>query len=584
MVQHVRQKEYKKAAEEAMQSAASGLYLGFIATGALEAILISTLIQAALCAIDAHKEFKEGRYIEAAAKCAMGTLRLHQAKGYQTLIHRRNQLFTLQRYSDLARRAIKGREVRHLVQDPLANLSDAIEAKKVTLVNQSEEFDFGAHFHGYGGAVVKGDNIAFRKVQIDGKEQIELQFKVNHAFRDQFNAEMDALAKLNHKEMREVLEITGSHVKDVFVAETYSNFSERSVELQGLGKLAIGADSDLPNLYDRVTIHMDVDKNLYDLHEILSFTNLDCAIRQSTQSDLDRLKLGHLFRTFFPREALNFERSTEFFSLTLDQLKEKMNELAPGMKQVYNDYFHRMKEAEILPGRVRYRIEGLADEVYAHGGRALTSAITGAYFEDEELFARVASLLSMGMISTELKDTYGLNANGLGGSYYHGGADSIYMQMLTEQNVKDNLNLENLYYSKARLLISLDVLETGTYQYPDDCWGTRIVEKEDSFWFSPDDYKLRPNILELTDQIQSEPTPKWFWKYASHEVMAKERIDPSYFTGMILEDQHTKDDLIDYLRKHNLIHKDTSGNETVLNIALDRFFRVGTHVTEDLIA
>lgn len=588
-VQHVRQKEYKKAAEEAMQSAASGLYLGFIATGALEAILVSTLIQAAICAVEAHKECKEGHYIEATAKFAMGTLRLHQAKGYQTLIQRRNQLFTLQRYADLTRRAVKGREVRHLIQNPLANLSDAMEAKKVTLANQSEEFDFGSHFHGYGGALVKGENLAFRKVVIDGKEQIEFQFKVNHAFRKQLDAEMAALTKLNHKEMREVLEITGSHVKDVFVKEPHldffsSSFPERSIELQGLGTLTIGTDSDLPNLYDRVTVRMDANKNLYDLHEILSFTNLDCAIQQSTLAELDRLKLGHLFRTFFPREALNLERSQEFFSLSLDQLKTKMNTLTPEMEKVYNTYFHRIKEAEILPGRVRYRIEGLADEVAAHGGRVLTSAITGAYFEDEELFARVASLLSMGMISTELKDTYGLNADGLGGSYYHGGADSVYLQMLTEQNVKENLNLDNLYYSKARLLISLDVLETGTYQYPYDEWGTRIMEEEGSFWWASDAYKSRPSILEFTDQLQSEPAKKWSWEYDRHEVMAKERIDPSYFTGMILEDQHTKDDLIDYLRKHNLIHKDTSGNETVLNIALDRFFRVGTHVTEDLIA
>lgn len=589
-ISHVSQQEYKKAAEEALQSTASAFYLGFMATGALEAILLSTLIQASLSALEAHNEWKEGRYIEAAAKFAMGAVRLRQAHSYSKLIQRRNQLLKIQKYADLARRALKGRQVRHLIQSPLADRAQNIDSKRVTLSNQNESFDFGSHLHGYGGATVKGANLAFRTLTVDGKETFELQFKVNHAFRDQLQSEITGLAKLNSKEMKEVLSLTGSHVTDIRVKSTETDFHSwelntlgtTTIQLMGLGELSLGADRDLPNLYDRITVRLDADKTIYDLHEILSFTDLDCALRPSTHEDLEKLKLGHLFRIFFPREALTLERTAEFFTLTFEQLKAKIFDLVPQMADVYAHYFHRIQAAEILPGRIRYRIEGLADEVRKAGGRALTAAITGAYGPEEELFSRIASILSIGMISSETRDNYGMNAEGLGSAfaYLTGGADSVFMQMLTEKNAQDNLDLDNLYYSKARMLISLDLLETGTYQYLEDQFGTRSL---DDFWGAP--YKSRPSILEFTTQVQQETdTTSWWWEFSGHEVMAKERVDPSYFTGIILENNRIKTDLIKYLRARDLIQKDAAGNETILNIALDRFFRVGTHVTPDLIA
>lgn len=264
-----------------------------------------------------------------------------------------------------------------------------------------------------------------------------------------------------------------------------------------------------------------------------------------------------------------------------------MIQKAPGMKQVFDTYFDKITEAEILPGRIRYRVTGLADEVRSLGGRVLTAAVTGAYWDDQELYARVASMLSMGMVSSELKDTYHINGvHGLGSDYISGGADNVYTQMLTERDIQERLDLRNLYFSKARLLISLAALETGSNQYYTDSYGNRLRNLHYPWW---EFYPSRPNILEFTQQLQSgKPNPSfsmWHWasNYYRNEVMLKERLDPSLFTGIILDTEQTKQGLLQYLRAHNLVQKDSAGNETILRIAVDRFLRVGTFVTKELI-
>jgi hypothetical protein len=574
LIRYAKEKKYDKVGEEALQLLASGLYLAFMATGILEVILLSTLIQGIICLYQAHDEIVEGRYLEAFAKMALAVVRFHQTEKYRLSIERRDALFALKKYQALIERAIKGKQARHLIHDPLSDLQGSMEKKRVIL---REDLDFGSHFHGYGKGVVKGANLAFRTVVKDGKELTELEFKVNHVFRDRLQHSLEDLAKLKGREVQDILHLTGSHVESIDITrETMSD----CVTLKGLGKISICGLPDLPNLYDKVIIQMDSNKTIYDLHEILAFTNLEEALFTSSKEDLDRLKMGHLFRTFFPKEALPFERSEEFFTLSLEALKEEMVKKAPAMEQVFTTHFDQIREAEILPGRVRYQIGGLADKVRECGGRALTSAVTGAYNDDRELYKRVASMLQMGMISNELKDIYGLRASGLGSDYWTGGADSVYTQMITQKNIEEGFNLSKLYHSKVRMLISLEALETGTYQYYDDSFGTRIFDDEHFLSWGESSYTTRPDILEFTKQLQHSDCS---WKYNRNEVMIKERLDPKYFTGIVLNSEETRAGLLNHLRTQDLVKQDESGRETILNIDVDRFLRVGKFATEELI-
>lgn len=574
IIYYTLQGKYDRATEEALQTLASGLYVAFTLTGSLEIILLSVLFQTALQLYQVKEEISKEHYIEAVAKLGMAAMRLNQANHYKGLIQKRNALFALKKYQNLINQALKGRSARHLLHHNLIDLNGKIDENRVSLSNQEKEYDFGSHFHGYGKGLVKGANLAFRTVVIDGKEFTECEFKVNHVFREKLQETIYELQKFTSSEIREILQLSGSHAKSLVVEEckesnnNYDPYEEiYRIVVPQLGQIHIGASQDYPNLFDRVVVLMDRKKNLFDLYELLSLVNLDIAITPSLKEDLDRLKMGHLFRIFFPKEATIFERNETFFSLPLQELLDKMIEKAPQMRGIYDKYFHQMQKAEILPGRTRYKVQGLVREIQKLGGRRLTAAITGTFTNQQDLYQRTAFILSMGMLSQEMKAKFQINkAGGPGWDYCSGGADSIYTQMLTIKDVVsggfDTSHLD--YQSKVRILISLDVLETGSYQHLKNSFGIRCVDSEP--------YLNRLNISEFTKTIQQNRSLNNH--YSGHEVMLKERIPPSYFEGFLVNDEETRDGLLNYLRTCDLVKKDSSNRETILGHLVKDFIQV----------
>lgn len=575
LLQHLHQGEYSKAAEEALHTFANGLYLSYMASGGLELMLAFSLVQALIAIVQARAEFAQGRYIEGGAKTIMASLRLHQANKYHQTIQRRKFLMSVAKYKALIERANNGRNVRHLIEHPL----EGLEGNPVILKDaDGNEVNFGAHFHGLGKQLVKGDNLTVRTKMVDGKEMIELDFKINHVFRDKIQKTIEELKSFNTKEANEILRLTHSHVEHIKIEKGEMGVVSRmwmddlgeahKINLAGLGSILIGSNPDSPNLYDRVVVHLPTTANIYDLHEMISFLDMDDALKISTFDDIERIKLGHLYRIFFPRDASPLERSEEFFTLGLEDLKRKMFEKTPDMKEIYESYFHRMKPYEILPGRVRYQVVGLSEKAHEAGVRALTAAITGTW-EDKELFKRTASILKMGLISTETRFENEIDIHGYGGDYWSGGADSVFTQMFTEKNIKDQMEIDDLmYHSKVRLLIKREALEIGTYQYHSDNLGDRRWEEENDWWWR-DSYKERPGIMEFIENEQQFNTD-------DHEIMLKERLDPSLIQALIVQDQETHDNLVQYLKSQN-IH-DMNG------VAIDKFVRIGNTVTEELLA
>jgi hypothetical protein len=550
--------DFDRGTSELFQTIASSFYLSFMMTGALELMLAFALMQAFISLCQARSDFSKGRYIEGVAKLAMSAVRLNQANGYLVSIQLRNELQNQIKLTQLFQRVRRAKEATHLIYHPLSDL----EKREVIYKDHKEnEFNFGAHLHGMGKSLVKGENLTLRTKTIEGKETIELDFKVNHAFRKKIEESISYLKGLKPKDVNHVLKLSGSHAEsikfsedDFLQSETFFWFSPGSamkIEMKGLGTFMIGNNPESPNLYNRVVVRMDAEKNLFTLHEILSLLDLDNAIHLSTAEDIERLKMGHLFRTFFPREALSVERTEEFFKMPLDKLAEAMIERAPEMRQILDNYLPRMVAEPLIDGRMRYKIVGLADEIRQAGGLSLTSAITGAR-TDEELFSRTASILKMGMIAREVRDENGLDKHGIGiFDYYTGGADSVFTQMITQSHVDERGEFSDFYYqSKVRLLISVEALELGSYQYFYGNGGSRDI--------SDLDYLERPSILEFL----KEENLNWY-----HEVMLKERIAPSYITGLVVPDQKTKDDLLKYLKDCGL---------------LDVKIFVGNNITQDL--
>ena len=440
------EKEYKKAVDELLQTLGSALYLGFMATGALEVMVAFAALQVVISLYQARSEFAENHFLEAGAKIAMALVRANQAHGYVQQIRKRDAYLQMQKMRTVFERLLKGKDVQHLIRHPLASLQEKIEQNQVVLFDaEGNEMQFGSHFHGNGGPLVKGENLIFRTKIVDGKEVLELDFKINHAFREHIDEVLRQLRQINGKQMNDLLAFSGSHIQGISIengcfANGIQDFYQQDagkahrINLNGLGCIFIGASEHHANLYDRVVVQIDANRSLYELHEMLSIVDLDRAICISTRDDIERLKMGHLFRTFFPREATPFERTEEFFNLSLEDLKTKMIETVPEMESIFSTYYHKMKAEQVFNGRVRYRIDGLAQAAYEQGARALTAAITGAY-SDAELFSRIASLLRIGMLAVEVRDENGLNTPGLGNTYYTGGADSVYTQLITEKKL-----------------------------------------------------------------------------------------------------------------------------------------------------
>lgn len=570
---HLKNKEYIKAIESLLQAAGSMLYLSFMISGSLELMLASILLQAATSLLQARLELKEGRIPEALAKIAFGAIRFHQAKGCFDMIQKRNAFLKLERFASLLDKIQKGKGGSHLIDSSLNE-----EKKPVILIDANgNEYNFGSHFHGTGKGVVKGMNLQFRGTVIDGKSLKEVDFKVNHVFRDRLETQVIGMNNLGSEEAKEFLSLTGSHAKGIriekvpfeFCHETNKTIGEAyKVSLDGLGEVFIGASKNMPGIYDTVRVRLEENKSIFDLHEILTFFNLDDALRKSSSQDIERLKIGQLYRTLLPKEATSFERNSDFFDLPVDQLKEEIIKKSPQMKDIFDSYLNEMNTVEILPGRLRYSLPQISKLAKHLGARALVSTITGTSGSMSTTSDRVISILQMGMMAGELRYRNGMTQAGLSPSsdFYTGGSDSVYTQLLTKKNFDEHMNLYNLYWGDARILFSLDALNSLTYQYHYDSYGTR---RTDSGYFGNlSTYFLRPNII---DFVKTEAKQ---FNYGN-EVMIKERIPPSMITGILVSTEALKNDLLGKLRNSSLIDNQ-SGIESIFNIPLDQFIRVGT--------
>lgn len=561
--------DHNLAGEEFLQSLSCTLYLGIMIYGSLEIVIASILMQATVSFYQSSSEYSKGRMPEAMAKFVMGLVRIHQASGQYRLLQRRNAL--LKQYEAIARRITKGREIDHLWDHPV--IRGSMEGQTLEDAN-GKAYDLGDNFHGVGGQLVKGMNINFRK---DGDRKT-LQFKINHVFREQLEETLSTLRKTKKGDLQDLLAILGSHAKGIRIEEKRDDitgyFEEYAVHLEGLGKIQFGKTDDVHTLHTRITVDMQDGVNLYDFHEALAFLGLDDALRTSAKEDFERMKLGHLFHMFSPKKATLFVRESTYFDLPIGMFKEEILKRAPEMEAVYDTWLDRLSFRETLPGKMRLWVSGLGDAARDAGARGLTAGLMGAW-SSKELNERIASILKMGMISSESRNTYEVNCQGLswGADYQTGGADSVFTQMVTDKN---HSLKEFAYDSNVRIHFSADVFNSGTYQAHYDSYGTRQVLSDDWGWWG-DSYLDRPN---LPDFIREE---RESFQYG-HEVMVKDRIPPDLITGISVRNQALKDSLIDDLRKRNILELDSDGKERILGKLIDQFIWVGNDIHDEMFA
>lgn len=348
----------------------------------------------------------------------------------------------------------------------------------------------------------------------------------------------------------------------------------------------MGASPDYPGLYNQVMLIIrDVPTSekfhappIEKFHQMLSFLNLQGALEESSVEDLERLKIGHLFRTFYPRQALPLERTEEFFNLSIEKLKDLIIHRVPEMQDKFSEYLSKVVPYETIPGRVRYRISGLAQKCYELGGRALIHALGGeGEFKGEDSFDELVSIMRMGLLSYDFRRKYGVGhernkwSNWDIEGYATGSADSVFTRLITEENCRTSMPLSGYSYMKnARcgVIVSLNDLETGTYQQHDQdlSAGARGLH---------DGYLNRPGILEFIQQEQTQFN-------GDNEVMVKERIPPSMIQAFVFTDLELRDRFVKYLRTEGLI-KEKDGLKTIFGRPLESFVQYASHMSEELI-
>lgn len=574
---HIRDKEHEKALATLNRAIIATLTLLYMTQGTLEIGLALALIQTLCQLYKCRAHLLKGEYIETAINLVLAGSTAKQVPLYIEKIKLRNAWQATEQRLELYRRLSNTKNIRHLRDHPLEELEQALseQAAETTrdehpledLNRQVEEnttkkppLDFGAHFHGFGKDLVKGANLQFKKVTVQGKEYFDLTFKVNRWHRSQINQAINDLIFDSPKDLEMLLDITGSSAQTIKVENgsfsyAHNSIPTRKVTAEGIGQVEVGNNANTPTLYHTVKARLSADKTIYHFHELLSLIGLESAIATSTEEDIERLKIGHLFRVFFPKEATPFERTGEFFKLPIDELKSRIVMMRHEMSQIFDDYLSKMRAVDILPGKKRYAISGLAERAQKAGAKCLTAALLGAWDLEAKL-NRTLSILDTGLLAAETRFQNGLNAKGDSNTadLYSGSSDSVFMQMVMK---KDSGYSHFFYHSSIRFLISLDALETGTYQYFDDSFGSRTS------W----EYFQRPGIMEFVNHMA-----KTAFGYGSNEVMVKEALPASYIEGVVVASNMLKTQLIDRMVQSGLV---ASKHSLFNGIPIDKFITVG---------
>jgi len=456
-------------------------------------------------------------------------------------------------------------EIPNFEKHPLYNLPGKMGKHSVRIENAEKAVcDFGSHFHGFGKGLIKGGNLCFQTRKIEDKEWTLLDFKVNTVARlfleriiRHYSHNLDRGEAIPYHILEQHSSIEKVEVEDakrsdpLFPKHILSPDAKcLKISVHPLGAIYIGNDASgqFPN-HSRHIVVQTTHQDLVAFHKILAVLGLQKVLLPNSSADHERMKVAALFRTFFPKEAIRFERSNDLFTMAIANLKRHVIDLAPPMKMILNDYLPKMGEAETLPGRKR--ITTPVTDLLATSTRPLRlmTAMTG-----DDSVPQVANILKLGLLSQELRRRLELGEIGMSNEddAEVGSDDSVFIQILSNTNEQFNEG----YYSDMHIILSKEVLNTGTYQYFYDSFGNRVHAN----------YENRPTIFELVNSLTK--------RHVSHEIMVKERISPQFIEQIIVVDERLKSELLTHLRSKGLIE-----NDTILGKPLDSF--IVTHEEYD---
>lgn len=313
-------------------------------------------------------------------------------------------------------------------------------------------------------------------------------------------------------------------------------------------------------MYNNVTVELDANlpdgKGLEIMHQLFTMLGLGPIACPKRNEDIERIKAAQLFRTFFPKEALDIERTSEFYEMPIEALKAKIEELVPEMEDIFHKYLvespELLKEEEIYPGKKAWSVSDLSNQMREAGAYGLFASLSSKNSYDAA--DTIILMLKNGALSTQDRFEAGLFKYGMSSEedLKSGGGDYVFTRLCTE---KMQLNLKN-FSSDVIMLFDLDAVNHGSYGYHEDYWGAK---NSSYLWFGS--YADRSNLIDLAKKL----TPI----NGKNEIMIKNRIKPEYIRGILVESKIAKEVIKEKLKK--------AGIKSFNGKSLDNFIQIATN-------
>jgi hypothetical protein len=465
----------------------------------------------------------------------------------------------------------QGRDTEFLKDHPMEHLREAIEKdSEIYSVNdQGDLMNLGANFSNLGGSLVKDMRLTGRIRKLKDHELIELRFKLTRIAREKFDEILAEYKTYDPHKLNEFLQFAGVNQKLSISQKPYTlytnekgidkphlySYQTHALELEGLGTVQAGAASKVNGLYKNVSASIDGNSTAQDMHMLLSLAGMGQAMVPSTTSEILRWKMGMLFRTFYPSEAIAFQRTPDFFSTTLEEFQETIQTKVPKMKAIYEERLPLMSQQEIRPGWLEWTIPGLSHEVAQSGGSFLVHQVNGDY--NFPTTNRLVNMLKMGLLSTTSRFEGGQFIEGMSSDadITTGGCDSVFTRLKTKSEIA--LGVERAFshfYGGASIVLSLECLDRGSYQFHYDEYG----EKGNAHA-----YLTHDNPITFAAKQSALPTD-------SNEVMLNQTITPKHIKAIVVNSQYEKLALISKMEKEGLVSTH-NGKKFFLEKALEDF-------------
>lgn len=461
--------------------------------------------------------------------------------------------------------------LRFSPEHPLYNLSREIEIR-----NKKQADDrFGAYFSKMDTTIVDGQHIRAASRKVKGKNIHHVQFEICDYAKAKLHANLKAILdqpKLFSSALPGLLSKGKITINDdadyVFMGSDprTGEFSEASgykppgakaieIVFEGIGKVIIPRPvSSYKSLQSEITIELDASlkpgEGVQAMQEMISMLGLGPVMCQSNLEDIAKQKVALLFRTYYPLEALELEKSQAFYDQPLNVVIEQICKMKPDMKSKL-DNLDKMPETEIFAGQQAW-MTPVGSEVRRAGGWGLMMGIGEDATIDQAADTAIA-ISQKGAVSSKRRFLSGNIVKGasIEEDLSNGGADEVFTRLVGDRLSQKSIN-KYMYNGTIQILYDLDAVNSGAYGYHLDNFGTKHKDESAK--------NLVASLAELPGKIGKDIIE-------SNEVMVHHRIGPEHIRGYVVASEADKKVLAEKMARSGFkitVEPDRFGKETTV--------------------